>query len=377
MHILEIPSFFPPLGGAFSIDQAKALQAHGHEVRMIVCNQLGIKATPRLFLSESLRRWEEDIDGIHVYRTNMYGMPRSIRHNQRRWCRIIMSMYNDYKKRYGKPDVLHAHCCKWAGIAASMIASEENIPFYITEHLSSVLYIRDFGREWDREKWARTLLAETYRKASCVIPVSEELVDDLALFFGKDYRYVPISNIIDTDFYAYKDRKTSDNRPFRLCCLAVAEIYGKGFDVLAEAIKGVDNIELHIAGRGTDGEKMRILFADSTNVVFHGELDKHGVRNLLYDCDALVLPSRREAQGLVIMEALSTGIPVVTTNIIPKNAIVDEGCMIAKVGDANSLRDNIYKVMNIKPSPTFHDAIKKVAHRDVVATQLESIFSQQ
>ena len=35
MHILEIPSFFPPYGGEFCLEQARALQALGHEVRTL------------------------------------------------------------------------------------------------------------------------------------------------------------------------------------------------------------------------------------------------------------------------------------------------------------------------------------------------------
>ena len=41
MHILEIPSFFPPYGGLFCLDQAKALKALGHEVRILSNVQLG------------------------------------------------------------------------------------------------------------------------------------------------------------------------------------------------------------------------------------------------------------------------------------------------------------------------------------------------
>lgn len=375
MHILEIPSFFPPLGGVFSLDQAKALQACGHEVRLIVCNQLGLKATPRLILSESVRRWEEDIDGVRVYRTNMYGMPRCIRHNQKRWCRIIVSMYHDYVSKYGKPDVLHAHCCKWAGVAASMIAKEENIPFYITEHLSSVLFERDFGREWDKEKWARTLLKATYEKADSVITVSDELVDNLAPYFGRDYRHVTVSNIIDTDFFAYAERTPVGGRPFRLCCLAVANIYEKGFDVLAEAIKGVEGIELHIAGRGTGGEKMKNLFAANDNVIFHGELDKYAVRNLLYDCDALVLASRSEAQPLVILEAMSTGIPVISTEITPQSERIEGACLIAKTGDAESLREKMLQCMNILPSESFSVAVRQIASPQVVTKKLIEVLT--
>ena len=40
MHILEIPSFFTPYGGEFCLDQAKALKAVGHEVRILSNVQL-------------------------------------------------------------------------------------------------------------------------------------------------------------------------------------------------------------------------------------------------------------------------------------------------------------------------------------------------
>ena len=42
MHILEIPSFFTPYGGEFCLEQAKALKALGHEVRILSNVQLGI-----------------------------------------------------------------------------------------------------------------------------------------------------------------------------------------------------------------------------------------------------------------------------------------------------------------------------------------------
>lgn len=375
MHILEIPSFFPPLGGEFCIEQSKALQARGHEVRIIACNQLGVSVNPKSFFTARLGMWEETIDGITVLRRNMHGMPKVVGYNQKTWCRTVKKMYHEYVKRYGRPDILHAHCCQWAGVAASIIAKEENIPFFITEHIPSMIYETNYGKGWTRNTWAKQLLKETYEKATCVIPVSEELVDDIAPFFGKNYTYAATSNIIDTDFYAFRERESNaDGRPFRLCCLAIADIKRKGFDVLAEAMKGVDGMELHIAGRGTDGEKLSHLFHESKNVVFHGELDKHGVRDLLYACDALVLASRSEVQPLVVLEAMSTGIPVVGTEVIPQSERIEGACLIAKTGDAQSLRENIIKATTIKPSPSFHDAVVKLAHRDIVAEKLEKIF---
>lgn len=372
MHILEIPSFFPPLGGEFCIEQSKALQARGHEVRIIACNQLGVSVNPKSFFTARLGMWEETIDGITVLRRNMHGVPKVVGYNRKTWCRTVMKMYHEYVKRYGRPDILHAHCCKWAGVAASMISEREGIPFVITEHLSSTLFMKDFGENWEKHVWAKKLLKETYKKANCVVPVSAELVDNLAPFFDRDYRWKSVSNIIDADFFTYRERKPSGN--YKFCCLAVSNIFVKGYDVLADAWKDMQGAELHIAGRGTTKEDIVSLFKDCRNVVFHGELDKAGVRQLLYDCDALVLASRSEAQGLVILEALSTGIPVVTTDIVPRNAIVEEACLIAHAGSASDLKAKMTECINRQSSPLFSEQVRLIASPESIGKQIEEVL---
>ena len=122
MHILEIPSFFYPYGGLFCLDQAKALSALGHEVRILSNVQLGVTIGWKDFLALPWRRYEHVMDGITVYQSYQRGIPRVIRPNVNRWVSIVRSMYEDYVAKYGTPDILHAHCAKWAGYAAMKIS---------------------------------------------------------------------------------------------------------------------------------------------------------------------------------------------------------------------------------------------------------------
>ena len=164
-------------------------------------------------------------------------------------------------------------------------------------------------------------------------------------------------------------------RPFRFCCLAIADIYGKGYDVLAEAIGHLPaDIELHIAGQGTDSKPMQNLFAKSSNVHLYGQLSKSGVRDLLWKCDALVLPSRSEAQPLVILEALATGIPVVTTECVPLSLRIPDACVVAPVGASHALAEKMQEVMHIAPSREFSAAVQRMASPSVVARQLTDLF---
>ena len=375
MHILELPSFFPPHGGLFCLEQAKALKAIGHEVRIVSVVELGVSLDRKFYLTAPWREERRELEGVEVFNYYMRAVPKAVRYNISRWVSLCQKAVDRYVQRFGKPDVLHAHCCKSAGIAAAEIAARLGIPFFISEHLSSGLFERDFGKGWQRHVWLKETMRRAYEAATCVIPVSCELVDDLAPFFGKAYRYHPVSNIVDTDFFTFRDRKPLQGRPFRFCCLAVADIHGKGYDVLAEAMTQMpEDIELYVAGRDTDALPMRQLFAASSNVHLHGHLDKAAVRDLLWQSDALVLPSRSEAQPLVILEALATGIPVVTTECVPLSLRVPNACLIAPIGDAHALAGRMQEAMHIAPSRAFSDAVRRMASPAVIANELSQLF---
>ena len=359
------------------MEQAKALKAQGHEVRIVSVLELGVSKDHAYYLTAPWREERKEIEGVEVFCTYMRAVPKAVRYNINRWTGLCEKAVDRYIRRFGKPDVLHAHCCKSAGLAAKAISERFDIPYYISEHISSGLFERDFGKGWARHKWLKDRMQEAYEAAKCVIPVSQELVDDLAPYFGKAYRYQPISNIVDTDFFAYREREPLSGRPFRFCQLAIADIHGKGYDVLAEAIKYLpEEVELHIAGQGTDSQTVRKLFADRKGVHLYGHLNKEGVRDLLWKCDALVLPSRSEAQPLVLLEALSTGIPAVSTECIPPSVRIPEACLYAPIADARGLAEKMKEVMNISPSREFAEIVQRKASPSIVAEQLSDLFSK-
>lgn len=375
MHILELPSFFPPHGGLFCLEQAKALKAQGHEVRVVSVLELGLSKDCGFYFTAPWGEERRESEGVEEFCYYMRAVPKAVRYNVNRWKTVCRKAVERYVCRFGKPDVLHVHCCKNAGLAAKEIAQQLDIPYFITEHLSSGLYERDFGKGWQRHQWLKEEMLHAYEAAKCVIPVSRELVDDLAPYFGKDYRYQSVSNIVDTGFFTYKERESVQGRPFRFCCLAVADIYSKGYDVLAEAIQYLStDFELHIAGRDTDSRSMQKLFADKPNVHLYGSLDKADVRNLLWKSDALVLPSRSEAQPLVLLEALATGIPAVSTESVPQSVRVPKATLIAPVGDSKMLAEKMLEVMRIRPSRAFSEAVEQFASPSVVAKRLTEIF---
>ena len=377
MHILEIPSFFTPYGGEFCLDQSRALKAVGHEVRILSNVQLGVTIGLKGYLFLPYRRYEHQRDGITVCQSFQRGVPMVIRWNVRRWVRIVCSMFEDYVNKYGVPDVLHAHCSKWAGYAAMQISRKYHIPYVITEHLSRLVFEKEFGPA-PNDVWQIPLLKEAYEKANLVIPVSEELVENIACYFGKNYRWQAVSNTIDTDFFHYQARKPLDGRPFRFCCLA-NNWPMKGYDILIPAFRQLrelgKNVELHIAGRGTDSAEFRSSLSDG--MITHGLINKEAVRELLYQSDALVLASRSEVQPLSLLEAMSTGIPVIATECMPQSLRIEGGSTIVPIDDVRALAEAMSDVTNNSPvdGQWLSQDVKRMASPEVIGRKLEQLFS--
>ena len=139
-------------------------------------------------------------------------------------------------------------------------------------------------------------------------------------------------------------------------------------------------MELHIAGRHTDSAQClhEIERLQLKGVKVYGRLDKQGVRDLLYQCNALVLASRSEVQPLVLLEAMSTGIPVISTECIPQNLRIDDGSVIVPVDDVQALSKAMKERIQ---APGFDgeklsEKIRLLASPIVVGRKLENIFSE-
>lgn len=348
MHILELPSIFYPRGGGFCLDQAKALAQDGHKVRVLSCVELGITETTRHYLTLPFHSHLKQCDGIEVYQHYLRRVPHSIRFNNRRWLNKVITMFGEYVRLYGKPDLIHAHSVHWAGYAAYLINQKWNIPYVITEHSSKAIFEMEFGQD-NTNCWQLPLLRLALHNAHRVIPVSEELVSNLSPLLGTDYKYTVISNTIDTELY--KPKKRSDHDVFRFVYPAVYMPL-KAHEVLFEAFALLKqqkvSVELHLAGRGTDGKKIRKAINSSgisDMVCLHGQIDKKQMAGLYHYCDCMISSSRSEAQPLICLEAAATGMPFIATECTPLSLRFD-GMQIVPVDNPDALAEAMKHVMN-------------------------------
>ncbi len=119
----------------------------------------------------------------------------------------------------------------------------------------------------------------------------------------------------------------------------------KNVSALIEAIATRPGLELTVAGEGVDEAELRALasrlgIADRTRFVRHFPVDDHAgrMRELLLGSEVLCLPSTSESFGLVMIEALACGTPVV--GFAPTLAEIEDrmgmscGAGLATVGPA-------------------------------------------
>ena len=143
------------------------------------------------------------------------------------------------------------------------------------------------------------------------------------------------------------------DRPMLLFVGRVA--YEKNIDFLLRALQQalvrIPGLLLMIAGEGPALASLRKLAAKhklQEHVRFVGYLDR---RAALLDCycaaDAFVFASRTETQGLVLLEAMALGVPVISTAVMGTRDIVGpkRGALVPEDDEADFAR-NIVKLMN-------------------------------
>lgn len=133
--------------------------------------------------------------------------------------------------------------------------------------------------------------------------------------------------------------------------VGVLELY-KGIDVLATAwprvAARVPDAVLTIVGRGPRADLVRRLGREANHVTWTERLSTEAVAAALDDATCLVLPSRREGMGRVVVEALCRGRPVVGSDSGGIRDLVRNGenGLLVPEGDVDALADALVSVLS-------------------------------
>lgn len=301
--------------GAFVWGLAQALNRQGASVKVIAAHV-------------PLAKTHEVIDGIDVNRTRYWwperyqllrkdvgGLPVTLRRYRLARLQLpalLLAQALSIIRFSGGCDIVHAH---WtiAGLAALMGRHVHNRPVVLTVQGSDILQVPKlpFGSAFSRQ---------VLRRCTKVTTLSHALLDEIRrLGIGNNHAVI-IPNGVDIDYFTIGPQNQSMREPIVLFVGSL--IRRKGVYPLIEAaaifLATHPDHRLVVIGDGPEKDKMQALATNlgvRNRIDFLGFLPTESVRSWLQRARLLVLPSSEEGQGVVLLEALACGTPVVGSNV--------------------------------------------------------------
>lgn len=302
--------FYPVIGGAEThvFHLSENLVERGHEVFVLTSDCTPINNYPGFASSE-------EINGIHVRRFKTFNLGAGLR-IWRGLAREILQL---------QPDIIHVHSIGFPhSDVCALLSKIKKVPSIATTH--GALGIGDSAHREDirRRIWASIVTRQTLRfldRTIVISPVEKPYV----LKAVRPERVCIIPNGVPAEIFD----NSIDPLPFRKkygledspVILYLGRLVGKkGIEHLlmaAPLILKKHRVKILIAG--PDGGKKKMLIELSQNlrldkdVIFTGELSEQDKLQAIACSDMLVLPSKKEAQGIVLLEAQAMGKPVIAT----------------------------------------------------------------
>ena len=301
MKILIMPSWYPtkekPLSGIFFKEQAQALARRGHDVAIAVMRSDGGKTVSCDVTREG--NFREYI--FHHAPMRFHLTYFRVVHYL---CRFVRAEFPE-----GKPDVIHVHSAGYLKYARAL-RFLFGIPIVVTEH--ATMYER---RLWSEKRLRR--ISRDLSASDAVIAVGPGLKKCIQpLCPKKDVLVIP--NMVSEAFFERR-RETIPAKPFRFVSVAILN-RKKGLDILlrsfAKLMETHPDTTLTICGGGADAEELLTLAGQlnlADKVTFTGAVTREECARQLCRSHAFILPSRFETFGIVYIEAMACGLPVIMT----------------------------------------------------------------
>jgi glycosyltransferase involved in cell wall biosynthesis len=250
-------------------------------------------------------------------------------------------LLNRYIAEYGKPDVVHAHNLMSGGLIARRIWMETGIPYVVTEHSSSFLSASGIA-----ERDIATLrLAASGAKA--VVAVGSQLASSLVEVLGGNTS-APIKVIPNVVDQRLLDLAVRGDHPVYTVVGLGNLIPRKNFSLLIRAFAQADlpaDARLVIGGEGSEGRRLKALAKSllvGDRVEFTGSLDRQRVGQILQDADLFAHSADIETFGVVLIEALAVGLPVLATDSFgPRDIVTPDTGTLTPVADLQAFTEGL------------------------------------
>jgi glycosyltransferase involved in cell wall biosynthesis len=324
MRICLLSKMYPPVSGGsamYAYEIANALGKRGHDVDVYTQSKSDDKSSLSVH------------DNVSVYSLT----------KARRYLVTFETIYYSIRARsqvdLDDYDIIHGTL-----MPASTITLSDRLTFDTPIVLTSHSFALSEVFAHSPEKPADYLLKYAFhpmnvvmdniaaRPADAVIAISSEMNDQLVTQYGlPSQKVTTVSHGVDTDRYRPHDGTHPAVSGDCLSLLFVGRLISrKGADLAIEALAEADStdIELLIAGTGRLGSKLEQLAADlgvSDRVNFLGYVPDEDLPLLYSSADVTLFTSNYEGFGLVLLESLASGTPVIGSAVGGIPDLIEDG----------------------------------------------------
>ena len=214
-------------------------------------------------------------------------------------------------------NILNRDCALW-----DLWLQKKKIPFVIHEHSSFYLDGYQKNTVWHLSR------KRLIKRASFVLPVSDGLMTKMQ-DHGLVGTYQVVPNIVNINrSISRSDRST----PLKIISVGDLVNEVKQFDQVLRSLKNLKvPFEYSIVGDGKDRDQLQLLAKElydsesDQNITFYGRKKQKEVQQMLPEFDLMISNSAYETFGLVVVEALASGVPVISRKTGVSGELVRDG----------------------------------------------------
>jgi L-malate glycosyltransferase len=319
------------------------------------------------------------IDGVETVEAFYLTMqPNKVPSFYRLWNHHILKAYRKLCFNF-TPDIIHAHSrFLLAGLAALEIKRSRFIPYVMTEHSS--IYFRKKVRPFEAQ-----LVRSVMHESKTNIAVSKALAREVNKVIKTEVSFEIVPNILDGTFSEPVNIQPNEDCFTFLNVASLNQLKNHKNLINAFAIlkKSYSNIQLNIVGNGETYDELQTLIHNlnlDDFVFLKGQFEKNDVHKIMQECNVFILSSNFETFGVVLIEALSCGKPVISTRCGgPEEIVTSENGLLVPVNDVQALADAMLQIYrnysNYNADAIRRDCLSKYGS-ETIADKLISIYDR-
>lgn len=324
-HVLVLPSWYPNkldnYTGDFIQRHVKAVALYQSQyVIHFVKDENGLVTddiSDEVFVNNN---YTEKIVYYHPGKTGIRTLDQFL--SFKKYCKAFKHYLNEYIHTNGKPKFAHVHVALKAGIVAIWLKKKWGIPFFLSEQWT--IYLPEANERVVHLSFAyKKYLTRIFKQATAVSTVSNYLGDAIRQLFPF-ITYTVIPNVVDrTLFFPIQSQQSSTVKFIHASTMG----YQKNVEAILEAFNLLKSkgylFTVDLFGPVHKMLQHQVLKLALNEVVFFkGEVNQPILAKEMQNADALILFSRFETFGCVVIEAQACGIPVIASDLKIFNEII-------------------------------------------------------